>query len=343
MSNSFNFAKKKLDENQYEWLVTGGAGFIGSNLIEFLLKNGQKVRALDNFITGKKKNIDEIIKVSSSDGSLKNFQFIEGDINDLGVCYTATKDIDFVLHQAALGSVPRSISDPLSTHESNVTGFLNIILASKDNGVKNFVYASSSSIYGDCEELEKKEEHTGKPLSPYAVSKLTNEFYASSFNTVYYFNSVGLRYFNVFGKRQDPEGEYAAVIPKWIDSMIKNEPIYINGDGSTTRDFCYIDNVVQANVLAAFAQNNALNQVYNIALNQSIDLNQLHNIINSNLEDKIPEYSANQALHRDFRKGDIMHSKADITKAKRVLGYKPTKSVEEGLEELIDYQLKENE
>ena len=249
--------------------------------------------------------------------------------------------VDYVLHQAAIGSVPRSIDDPVNTHESNMNGFLNILLASKDAKVKRFVYASSSSIYGDSSDSPKKEHHSGRLLSPYAVTKATNELYASVFSEVFCFKSIGLRYFNVFGNRQDPKGPYAAVIPKWISSMLNQEDLYINGDGSTSRDFCYITNVIQANILAALTtKEEALDQVYNIALNQETTLNELFQIIKLNINKYMPELKVMDPIYRDFRKGDIKHSRADISKAESLLGYKTMKTTSQGLEELIKMECK---
>ena len=339
MSDKFELIKKQLEAKKFKWLVTGAAGFIGSHLTKFLLDNNQKVIALDNFSTGLRSNIDFLEKHCSELNNDSKFTFHNADIRDYDLCFKLTNDIDYVLHQAAIGSVPRSIEDPLNTHDANINGFINILLASMHNQVKNFIYASSSSIYGDSEVLPKQEEHTGQPLSPYAVTKSVNETYALVFSKVYGLNSIGLRYFNVFGQRQDPEGQYAAVIPKWIDAILNDKEVFINGDGSTTRDFCYIDNAIQANILAAMTENKeALNQIYNIAANYQISLNELYKIIQKSISKLKPELINNEPIYRDFRPGDIMHSRADIGKAEKLLGYKATKSVKQGLEELIELE-----
>lgn len=339
LSDKFELIKKQLEAKKFKWLVTGAAGFIGSHLTKFLLDNNQKVIALDNFSTGLRSNIDFLEKHCSELNNDSKFTFHNADIRDYDLCFKLTNNIDYVLHQAAIGSVPRSIEDPLNTHDANINGFINILLASMHNQVKNFIYASSSSIYGDSEVLPKQEEHTGQPLSPYAVTKSVNETYALVFSKVYGFNSIGLRYFNVFGQRQDPEGQYAAVIPKWIDAILNDKEVFINGDGSTTRDFCYIDNAIQANILAAMTENKeALSQIYNIAANYQISLNELYKIIQKSISKLKPELINNEPIYRDFRPGDIMHSRADIGKAEKLLGYKATKSVKQGLEELIELE-----
>ena len=342
------------------WSISGVAGFIGSNLLEALLKLDQLVVGLDNFATGYQRNLDEVRSLVS-DKQWRNFQFIEGDIRDLGACNRAmswessdpshsseptnsVRKVDYVLHQAALGSVPRSIQDPIATNSANVSGFLNMLVAARDAGVRRFVYAASSSAYGDHPDLPKVESVIGKPLSPYAVTKYVNELYAGVFAKTYSLNSAGLRYFNVFGPRQDPRGAYAAVIPRWIDNMIRGEPIYINGDGQSSRDFCYVENVVQANVLAATVddagpatgktadhQNLSSAEVYNIAVGQRTTLNALHAMLRRKLlplhlqlQDAPPKYL-------DFRAGDVAHSLADISKAEELLGYQPTQCIEQGL------------
>lgn len=313
------------------WLVTGVAGFIGSNLLETLLKLNQRVVGLDNFATGHQHNLDEVQSLVSGE-QWANFRFIRGDIRQLNDCQTACEGVDYVLHQAALGSVPRSLEDPITTNSTNIDGFLNMLVAARDAQVKRFVYAASSSTYGDHPALPKIEENIGKPLSPYAVTKYVNELYADVFARAYGFKSIGLRYFNIFGKRQDPNGAYAAVIPKWIASMIKHEPVYINGDGETSRDFCYVDNAVQANLLAATAENSdATNQVYNVAVGDRTTLNELYMLLQQRL---LPEFSHLQgaaAVYRDFRAGDVKHSRADIGKATRLLRYTPTHCLEQGL------------
>jgi UDP-N-acetylglucosamine 4-epimerase len=316
------------------WLVTGAAGFIGSHLLETLLKLDQTVVGLDNFSTGNRSNVKEAVGTRQ----WKNFNFIEGDIRSLDQCRKACRSVDVVLHQAALGSVPRSIEDPVGANESNVTGFLNMLVAAHGAGVSRFVYAGSSATYGDHPALPKVEAQIGRPLSPYAVTKRVNELYAEVFARCYGFESIGLRYFNVFGPRQDPNGAYAAVIPKWISSMIRNEPVYINGDGETTRDFCYIDNVVQANLLAATVDDPAaVNDVYNVALNERISLNELFTILRSMLERRYPHLRSLRAIYREFRRGDARASQADIDKARRLLGYRPVWQVRQGLARSIDW------
>ncbi|HEY8095794.1 MAG TPA: SDR family oxidoreductase, partial [Methylobacter sp.] len=317
------------------WLITGVAGFIGSNLLETLLKNGQRVLGLDNFSTGHKSNLEEI-RSAVTEEQWVNFRLIEGDIRDPKICNEACIGVDYVLHQAALGSVPRSLNDPVATNSVNIDGFLNMLVAARDAKVKRFVYAASSSTYGDHPGLPKVEDVIGKPLSPYAVTKYVNELYAEVFALNYGFRSIGLRYFNVFGPRQDPNGAYAAVIPKWIASMIRNEPVYINGDGETSRDFCYIANVVQANLLAATTDNqDAVNQVYNIAVGDRTTLNQLFEYLRTNLAAQFTHLQEFQPTYRDFRAADVRHSLADISKAKSLLGYQPNHRVSEGLAEAM--------
>jgi UDP-N-acetylglucosamine 4-epimerase len=325
------------------WLVTGVAGFIGSNLLETLLKLNQRVVGLDNFDTGHQRNLEEV-KTLVSPVQWVNFKFIEGDIRNLVDCQKSCVGIDFILHQAALGSVPRSVEDPIRTNAANVTGFLNMLVAARDAKVKRFVYAASSSTYGDHPSLPKVEEQIGKPLSPYAVTKYVNEIYADVFGRTYGLQSIGLRYFNVFGPRQDPKGAYAAVIPKWISSMIKGEPVYINGDGETSRDFCYIENTVQANLLAACVQQKeSLNQVYNVAVGQSTTLNQLHEYIYSQLSLLISDLPIKMPKFRNFREGDVRHSLASIDKAVTLLGYKPTQTIDQGLSLSMPWYLKKDE
>lgn len=337
MSSSFETLKINLQQTPATWLVTGCAGFIGSNLLEALLKLDQTVIGLDNFATGYQHNLDEVQSLVSAD-QWARFTFIKGDIRSLDDCHAACKGVDYVLHQAALGSVPRSIADPITTNSANITGFLNMLVAARDAQVKRFVYAASSSTYGDHPALPKVEEQIGKPLSPYAVTKYVNELYADVFARTYGMQSIGLRYFNVFGRRQDPDGAYAAVIPKWIASMIKGESVYINGDGETSRDFCYIENVVQANLLAATTQNaDAINQVYNVAVNARTTLNQLFKLIKSKLALKYGHLGACVPSYRNFREGDVMHSQADITKAINLLGYFPTHYVDSGLDNALDW------
>jgi len=332
VSIAFERLKHDLLQEQKIWLVTGVAGFIGSNLLETLLGLNQKVVGLDNFATGKKGNLEEVrSQVSSAQWS--NFNLIEGDIRELETCHRVASGVDYVLHQAALGSVPRSVDDPVTSNSANVTGFLNMLVASRDAGVKRFVYAASSSTYGDHPGLPKVEERIGKPLSPYAVTKYVNELYADVFAGSYGTESIGLRYFNVFGRRQDPDGAYAAVIPKWISSLIKGETVYINGDGETSRDFCYIKNVVQANLLSATTQNpEAINQIFNVAVGESTSLNQLFERIQTLL---LPLAVNMKPQYRDFRAGDVRHSLADISKAERLIGYRPTHRIHEGLSEAM--------
>ena len=330
-----------IEQNPKIWLVTGVAGFIGSNLAEFLLKHNQKVISIDNFSTGHRYNLEQI-KNSVTNEQWNNFTFVEGDIVDFDTCNEITKDVDIVLHQAALGSVPRSIDNPINSNRSNVTGFLNMITAAKENGVKRFVYASSSSVYGDSKELPKVESKTGELLSPYAVTKAVNELYSGVFYKCYGFESIGLRYFNVFGKRQDPNGAYAAVIPKWIAQMLKGEDVYINGDGKTSRDFTYIDNVIQANILAGVTENKeAIAKAINIAAGGRETLNNLFYAIKEGIEKRVPDLKIKEPIYRDFRPGDIRHSNANIDLAKNFLGYQPTHTLEEGLEESLDWYVKE--
>lgn len=329
--------KQHLQGNPHTWLITGVAGFIGSNLLETLLKLDQKVVGLDNFSTGHRHNLDQV-KALVTPAQWQNFRLIEGDIRNLADCTEACNGVDYVLHQAALGSVPRSLEDPILTNENNTTGFLNMLVAARDAQVQRFVYAASSSTYGDHPGLPKVEDLIGKPLSPYAVTKYVNELYADVFARCYDFKTVGLRYFNIFGQRQDPAGAYAAVIPKWVDSMIKNEPVFVNGDGETSRDFCYIDNTVQANLLAATTDNpDAANQVYNVAVGDRTSLNQLFEGIRSLLEPRFPHLKDFKPSYRDFRAGDVRHSLADISKAQTRLGYAPTHRIDEGLKEAMDW------
>jgi UDP-N-acetylglucosamine 4-epimerase len=348
---AFTQLQSCLQKEPHTWLITGVAGFIGSNLLEVLLKLNQRVVGLDNFATGHQRNIDEVRDLVDHQ-QWCNFQFIQGDIRNFKDCQRAMLflasppgevlveigsnyniPVEYVLHQAALGSVPRSVEDPITTNEVNITGFLNILMAARDAKVKRFVYAASSSSYGDHPGLPKVEDTIGKPLSPYAVTKYVNELYADVFGKTYGMGSMGLRYFNVFGPRQDPNGAYAAVIPKWIASMIKGEPIYINGDGETSRDFCFVANVVQANLLAATTQNTeALNQVYNVAVGDRTTLNELFYQLHRNLLSKFTHLQGAQPVYREFRSGDVRHSLADISKAAMHFGYSPTQRISQGLE-----------
>ena len=338
---SYTKIKKILLVNPKIWLITGVAGFIGSNLLETLLKLDQKVVGLDNFSTGNENNLKEVQGLVSKK-QWANFTFIKGNISNLKSCQLACQGIDYVLHQAAIGSVPRSIKDPINTNKSNITGFLNMLVAAKDANVKNFVYAASSSTYGDHKKLPKKEHIIGNPLSPYAVTKYVNELYADVFNKAYEFNSIGLRYFNVFGKRQTPNSTYAAVIPKWIHAIIKSEEIFINGDGKTSRDFCFIENAIQANILAATNTNKkALNNIYNIALGDRTSLNELYAMLQSAIN-KQSNIKHSKLIYRDFRAGDVKHSQADISKARNLLGYRPTHKVKPGIDETINWHLEHN-
>ena len=312
------------------WLVTGVAGFIGSNLLQALLTAGQRVVGLDNFLTGYQKNLDMAAALVGPE-RWRHFTFVEGDIRDLDTCRQVCTHVDHVLHEAALGSVPRSLDDPLLSNGCNIDGFVNMLVAARDAGVKSFVYAASSSTYGDEPTLPKQEDRIGKPLSPYAVTKYVNELYADVFASAYGFSCIGLRYFNVFGQRQDPFGAYAAVIPQWFASLIRGEQVYVNGDGETSRDFCYIDNVVQANILAAHAPVAARNKVYNVAFGQRTTLNELFALIREEVARHKPEAAAATAVHRDFRAGDVRHSLADITRAKTLLGFDPAIDVRQGL------------
>lgn len=313
------------------WLITGVAGFIGSNLLETLLKLNQNVVGLDNFATGHQHNLDEVQSLVRPE-QWANFKFYEGDIRDFEDCQKACAGVDYVLHEAALGSVPRSIADPITTNAANITGFLNMLTAARDACVKSFTYAASSSTYGDHPALPKVEENIGKPLSPYAVTKYVNELYAEVFARTYGFKAIGLRYFNVFGKRQDPNGAYAAVIPKWTAAMIAGDDVFINGDGETSRDFCFIENTVQANILAATTQNDeAKNQVYNVAVGDRTTLNDLFNAIKDALDENGVTYTK-EPVYRDFRTGDVRHSQASIQKINRLLSYQANYSIKDGID-----------
>ena len=318
------------------WLVTGVAGFIGSNLLETLLKLDQKVVGLDNFATGHQRNLDEVRSLVTP-AQWVRFRFQEGDIRELSACQAAMHwddqhPVNHVLHQAALGSVPRSIADPISTNAANITGFLNMLVAARDAQVHSFTYAASSSTYGDHPGLPKVEDRIGNPLSPYAVTKYVNELYAQVFARTYGFRCIGLRYFNVFGPRQDPNGAYAAVIPKWTASLLRGEPVYINGDGETSRDFCFVANAVQANLLAATTRSpDALNQVYNVAVGDRTTLNDLFRLIRDGLVASNPAVAVAQPVYRDFRPGDVRHSLADVGKASQLLGYQPSHTLAQGL------------
>jgi len=326
-----------LERESYTWLVTGAAGFIGSNLVESLLRLDQKVVGLDNFSTGHKKNLEDVRQIVGSE-RWENFSLMEADIADFPACKRACAGIDYVLHQAALGSVPRSISDPVATNQSNVTGFLNMLCAANQADVRRFVFASSSSVYGSHPALPKVEDLLGDCLSPYAVSKRANELYAVAFSKCYGMECIGLRYFNVFGPRQDPEGAYAAVIPRWIAAMIENRPIYINGDGETSRDFCYVANAVRANLLAALSQNSkAVNRIYNVAVGGRTTLNKLFRILKSRLLSNCPHLKDLTPVYLPLRAGDVRHSQADTTAARADLGYCPRFTFEQGLRLTLDW------
>lgn len=333
MPTRYEQCQADLKAHPKTWLITGVAGFIGSNLLETLLGLGQTVVGLDNFATGHQYNLDEV-RENVGEDAWQRFSFIEGDIRDLDTCRLAVRGADHVLHQAALGSVPRSIADPIATNQANIDGFLNMLVAAKDEEVSSFTYAASSSTYGDHPDLPKVEDKIGNPLSPYAVTKYVNELYAGVFARTYGFKTIGLRYFNVFGPRQDPNGAYAAVIPKWTAAMIQGETVRINGDGETSRDFCFIENVMQINLLAATAHKEAKNQVYNVAVGDRTTLNNLFSALKRALQDcgididTIPQYT-------DFRAADIRHSQADIEKAKLFLGYEPEFRIYEGISKAV--------
>ena len=334
--NAYETIQKQLQAEPKKWLITGVAGFIGSNLLETLLKLDQTVVGLDNFATGHQYNLDEV-KGEVTPEQWARFTFIEGDIRNVDTCHQACRGADYVLHQAALGSVPRSINDPITTNSANIDGFLNMLVAARDAQVKSFTYAASSSTYGDHPGLPKVEDRIGKPLSPYAVTKYVNELYAEVFARTYGFNCIGLRYFNVFGKRQDPNGAYAAVIPKWTSAMIQDEDLFINGDGETSRDFCFIENTVQANLLAATVQaEEARNQVYNVAVGGRTTLNQLFSYIRESLGENGIQYQKD-AIYRDFRAGDVRHSQADVSKANNLLGYDPQYTIEQGIKKAMPW------
>ncbi len=332
--------KKDLAKSPKTWLITGVAGFIGSNLLETLLNCDQHVLGLDNFSTGHQHNLDQVEKLVTKE-QWDRFVFTKGDIRNEDTCQDACKNIDYVLHQAALGSVPRSIENPQLTHANNLTGYLNMLVAARDQGVQRFVYAASSSTYGDHPGLPKKEDLIGKPLSPYAVTKYVNELYADVFNRCYDIKPIGLRYFNIFGRRQDPNGAYAAVIPKWFAGLMAKEEIFINGDGTTSRDFCYIDNCVQANIMAATAlKKDAFNQVYNIAFGERTTLTELFNHIQQRVKGLVDGYTDIAPTYRDFRPGDVKHSLADISKARELIDYNPEFSILKGLDNAADWYFK---
>lgn len=325
---------EQLQQAPKTWLITGVAGFIGSNLLETLLKLNQNVVGLDNFATGHQHNLDEVQSLVKPE-QWANFKFYKGDIRSFEDCQTACAGVDYVLHEAALGSVPRSIADPITTNAANITGFLNMLTAARDAEVKSFTYAASSSTYGDHPALPKVEDNIGKPLSPYAVTKYVNELYAEVFARTYGFKTIGLRYFNVFGKRQDPNGAYAAVIPKWTAAMIAGDDVFINGDGETSRDFCFIENTVQANILAATTENDAAkNQIYNVAVGDRTTLNDLFNAIKAALNENGVTYTK-EPVYREFRAGDVRHSQASIEKIKSLLGYQPQFVIAQGIDQAM--------
>jgi UDP-N-acetylglucosamine 4-epimerase len=334
---AFRQLQSRLRGERHAWLVTGVAGFIGSNLLEALLKLNQAVVGLDNFATGHQHNLDQVQGLVTPE-QWARFRFIKGDIRELDDCRTACVGVEYVLHEAALGSVPRSLEDPITTNATNIDGFLNMLVAARDAGIKRFVYAASSSTYGDHPGLPKVEDRIGNPLSPYAVTKLVNEQYADVFTRAYGFRTIGLRYFNIFGQRQDPNGAYAAVVPKWTAAMMAGEPVWINGDGETSRDFCYIANTVQANLLAAMVTSDeATNQVYNVAVGDRTTLNDLFEAIRVLLAPRFKHLADFKPSYRDFRAGDVRHSLADVTKARTLLGYEPTHRIGEGLREAMDW------
>lgn len=324
-------------KEQKTWLVTGAAGFIGSNIVEILLKHNQKVVGLDNFSTGHKKNLQEI-KNNISTEQYTLFQFVEGDVQDLNICQVACKNIDYVLHQAAVASVPASMENPLHAHDVNVTGFINMLIAARDNQVKRFVYASSSAVYGDGKELPKVEEKISDPISPYAANKYINEVYAKTFGQCYGLETVGLRYFNVYGPRQDPNGAYAAVMSKWLDALFSEQSAVIYGDGENTRDFVYVKDIVQANILSATVSHQpAVNQAYNIGTEESISLNQLFTMLSKLFSEKYPDFKMRKLQHEPARAGDIKHSVADISNARKHINYEPSYQLLEGLSDSFEW------
>ncbi len=337
MTTKFEQVKQQLLEQPKKWLLTGCAGFIGSNLLEFLLKHNQQVVGLDNFATGFQHNLDEV-QTQVTPEQWARFRFIEGDIRDLETCREAVKGVDYVSHQAALGSVPRSLNDPITTNAVNIDGFLNMLVACRDEGVKSFVFAASSSTYGDHPALPKQEPIIGNPLSPYAVTKYVNELYARVFALNYGFKSIGLRYFNVFGKRQTPDGAYAAVIPKWTGAMIHGQEVTINGDGETSRDFCYIANTVQANILSSVQMPESGFEIYNVALNHRTSLNELFGFLKGLVVENGLNYDQDPN-YQDFRPGDVRHSQADISKITEQLGYQATHTIQEGLAEAMPWYI----
>ena len=334
--------RRRLAAQPRRWLVTGSAGFIGSHLVQALLELDQTVVGLDNFATGHPRNVDEV-RASVTGERWRRHRFVEADIRDAAACRLACDGVDIVLHQAALGSVPRSLADPVATNATNIDGFLNVLLAARDTGVRRFVYAASSSTYGDHPALPKVEDAIGRPLSPYAVTKLVNELYADVFARCYGMQSIGLRYFNIFGARQDPDGAYAAVIPRWIRALLTAEDVVINGDGETSRDFCYVDNAVQANLLAAVTEDAAaVNQIYNVAVDDRTSLNRLFALLRDAIAPLVPAVAAMAPIYGEFRPGDVRHSQADIGKARRLLGYAPTHDLIDGLRAALPWYVARN-
>ena len=338
--SGYDKVRHQLQAKPKKWLVTGCAGFIGSNLVEHLLKLGQVVTGIDNFSTGKRRNLDEVRTLVTPE-QWARFGFTEGDVRNLDTCKTLCRGVDYVLHEAALGSVPRSLEDPITSNDNNINGTLNMLVAVRDEQVKRMVYAASSSTYGDHPGLPKVEDDIGRPLSPYAVTKYVNELYADVFARCYGIQTIGLRYFNVFGPRQDPDGAYAAVIPRWIASLIKGEQVYINGTGETSRDFCFVENVVQMNILAATTDNpEAVNQVYNTAVNARTSLNELYAMLRDRLLPLYEHLAGTEPIYRDFRKGDVLHSQANIDKGRRLLGYEPTHTIDQGLDAALQWYIR---
>lgn len=334
---AYDLALASLQKERYHWLITGVAGFVGSNLLETLLRHGQRVTGLDNLMTGYRDNLEQVRRLVPAE-AWHGFRFVEGDIRCLATCREACEGVDFVLHHAALGSVWRSIEDPVLSSDVNIIGFLNVLVAARDARVRRLVYAASSATYGDHPDLPKVEDNIGRPLSPYALTKHVNEVYADMFARCYGTDSIGLRYFNVFGPRQDPDGAYAAVIPQWFKAMIHNRELRIFGDGHSSRDFCYIDNAVQANLLACLSEDPAaINQVYNVAVNARTTLNELYRVMRDLLQERFPHLQDHRPLYADFRAGDVRHSQADIAKANRLLGYQPTHRLEDGLRAALDW------
>jgi UDP-N-acetylglucosamine 4-epimerase len=340
MADRYDIVREQLVQRPQTWLITGVAGFIGSNLLEALLKLDQRVVGLDNFATGYQRNLDEV-RTRVSPAQWSRFRFMEGDIRKFNDCVAAAKNVDHVLHEAALGSVPRSVRDPIATHEVNISGFLNMLTAARDAQVGSFTYAASSSTYGDHPGLPKVEERIGQPLSPYAVTKYANELYAAVFARTYNFKTIGLRYFNVFGKRQDPDGAYAAVIPKWTAALINGDEVLINGDGETSRDFCFIDNVVQANILAAASDETSRDQIYNVAVGDRTTLNQLYDTLKTTLAaNGFLTVTDTQPVYGPLRAGDIRHSQANVDKAQRLLGYERRVPLAEGLARAMPWYIR---